>query len=64
MDIKWRRVMLEAPDKQDRPRQMKDYLITYSQTNREHIEALSTAIKYLERKDCRRIIIENGDIEK
>lgn len=64
MNIKWRKVMLENPDKQGRLRTMKDYLITYSQNNREHIEALSTAIKYLERKDCVRIIIENGDLER
>lgn len=55
--------MLENPDKEGRLREMKSYLITYSQNNRENIEALSTAIKYLSRKDCKRIIIENGDIE-
>lgn len=64
MIIKWRRVMLESPDKQGKLRKMQDYLITYSHNNKEHIESLSTAIKYLTRKDCVRIIIENGDLEK
>ena len=54
--------MLEAPDKEGRLREMKSYLITYSQNYKEHIEALSTAIKYISRTDCKRIIIENGEI--
>lgn len=62
MNLKWTRVMLEAPDKEGHLREMKSYIITYSQNNREHVEALSTAIKYLSRKDCKRIIIENGEI--
>lgn len=56
MVIKWRRVMIED-------RTMKDYLITYSTRGKEHIYALNEAIKYLRRKDCKRIIIENGDLE-
>ena len=57
MVIKWRRVMLED-------KTLKDYLICYSQNYKEHIEALSSAIKYISRTDCIRIIIENGEIEK
>lgn len=60
MIIKWRRVMKEQYVK-GRPRILKDYLMTYSNLNKEHVEALNEAIKYLQNKDCARIIIEKVD---
>lgn len=43
-------------------RTMKDYLITYSTKTKEHFYALNESIKFLQKKDCKRIIIEKGDI--
>lgn len=57
MIIKWRRVMTED-------RIWKDYLITYSKNNKEHLYALNESIKFMQRKDCIRIIIEKEDLNK
>lgn len=38
-------------------------LIGYSKTNKEHIEMLNEALKRLQRKDCIRLIVENGDFK-
>lgn len=55
MIIKWRRV--KRVDKR-----WIDELIGYSKTNKEHLEFLSIAEKYLHNKETIRIIIENGEI--
>ncbi len=41
-----------------------DNLICYSLTNKEHILAFREAIKYLDRPDCVRLIVEKGDLKK
>lgn len=57
MTIKWRWVQKEG-------HRWVDNLICYSLTNKEHILAFREAIKYLDRPDCVRLIIEKGDLEK
>ena len=57
MVIKWRCVQVEN-------RKWIDNLIGYSKTNKEHIYMLNEALKRLQRKDCIRLIVENGDLEK
>lgn len=57
MVIKWRRVMKED-------KTLKDYLIGYSKNNKEHVYMLNESMKYMQHKDCIRIITENGDLEK
>lgn len=56
MKIKWVRVMKED-------RTLKSYLIGYSKNNKEHVYFLNESIKYMQRKDCIRIITTNGDLE-
>ena len=57
MILKWRWVQIEN-------RCWYNNLIGYSETNRDHIQMLNEALKRLQRKDCIRIIVENGDLEK
>lgn len=55
--IKWRWVQVED-------KRWYDNLIGYSKTNKEHLEYFSQAIKYLDRPDCVRLIVEKVSLEK
>lgn len=57
MMIKWRWVQVED-------KRWYDNLIGYSKTNKEHLEYFSQAIKYLDRPDCVRLIVEKVSLEK
>lgn len=57
MVLKWRWVQVEN-------RCWYSNLIGYSKTNKEHVEMLNEALKRLQRKDCIRLIVENGEFKK
>ena len=57
MIVKWRWV-------QHLDRQWVDNLIGYSKCNKEHIQYFAQAIKYLDRPDCIRLIVEKADFKE
>lgn len=61
MVIGWYRTMYEK--KNHNLREMHKYLIGYSFNKKEHIYFLARALKYLNQKECARIIIEKGDLQ-
>lgn len=57
MIVKWRWV-------QKLNKQWISNLIGYSKTNKEHLEYFAQAIKYLDRQDCIRLIVEKADFKE